>query len=81
MNAVQAYYDKAAEILSSVCQIARERKTLVPQLGSASAEAAESAAPASTTSTLRATVTGQCPVSHCHQDLIHPSSATRRPNP
>ena len=64
MNAIQAYYDKTAEILSSVCQMARERKTAVPQSGSASTEAAETAVPASTTSTLRATITGQCPKSH-----------------
>lgn len=52
----QAYYDKAAEILSSVCQAARERKVLAARPGPTSIPIAAEATAAST-STLRATVT------------------------
>lgn len=51
--------DKAAEILSSVCQVARDRKTSAQQPGLKSlTPAPDVPAPLSTTSTLRATVTG-----------------------
>ncbi|OCF76129.1 cortical actin cytoskeleton protein asp1 [Kwoniella mangroviensis CBS 8886] len=50
----QAYYDKAAEILSGVCQLARERKV---QAGLPAVVADAEAGSGSTTSTLRATVT------------------------
>ncbi|WVR07463.1 hypothetical protein IAU60_004504 [Kwoniella sp. DSM 27419] len=53
----QAYYDKAAEILSGVCQVARERKIYGMQSGNPSAIAEAESAGGSTTSTLRATVT------------------------
>jgi inositol hexakisphosphate/diphosphoinositol-pentakisphosphate kinase len=49
--------DKAAEILSSVCSMARERKQLVLQPGIAAQAPAENAV-VSSISTLRATVTG-----------------------
>lgn len=52
--------DKAAEILSSVCQMARERKDASNQPGIKSlTPAPDVPAPLSTTSTLRATVTGK----------------------
>ncbi|OXH31661.1 cortical actin cytoskeleton protein asp1 [Cryptococcus neoformans] len=53
----QAYYDKAAEILSGVCQIARERKVQGIQAGLASTTTIDDPSGGSTTSTLRATVT------------------------
>ncbi|WVO13422.1 hypothetical protein L204_101037 [Cryptococcus depauperatus] len=53
----QAYYDKAAEILSGVCQIARDRKLQGMQAGLPAASALSNPASSSTTSTLRATVT------------------------
>lgn len=52
----QAYYDKAAEILSAVCDMARERR--IQELTTAKANAAALMPPPETsTSTLRATVT------------------------
>ncbi|WVO23010.1 uncharacterized protein IAS62_004354 [Cryptococcus decagattii] len=53
----QAYYDKAAEILSGVCQLARERKVQGIQAGLASTATINAPSGGSTTSTLRATVT------------------------
>ncbi|ORY35466.1 putative actin cytoskeleton organization and biogenesis-related protein [Naematelia encephala] len=53
----QAYYDKAADILSSVCQVARERKLKSLAPGIASMPPAEVQASSSTISTLRATIT------------------------
>ncbi|KAL7419835.1 inositol hexakisphosphate and diphosphoinositol-pentakisphosphate kinase [Cryptotrichosporon argae] len=54
----QAYYDKAAEILSSICQKARERKIQMLQNSGISPSMPPPALDAgSTTSTLRATVT------------------------
>ncbi|WVQ81892.1 hypothetical protein IAT38_004019 [Cryptococcus sp. DSM 104549] len=53
----QAYYDKAAEILSGVCQIARDRKIQGLQAGLPSTNPQSDTAGGSTTSTLRATVT------------------------
>lgn len=56
---VQAYYDKAAEIMSSVCNIARQKKALAKPIGSSTLNPTESQSAASSYSTLRATVTGQ----------------------
>ncbi|WRT68342.1 uncharacterized protein IL334_005318 [Kwoniella shivajii] len=53
----QAYYDKAAEILSGVCQVARERKISTIQSGLPSVVPDTETGGGSTTSTLRATVT------------------------
>ncbi|WWC90767.1 uncharacterized protein L201_005704 [Kwoniella dendrophila CBS 6074] len=53
----QAYYDKAAEILSGVCQLARERKISSIQSGLPPVVADAEAGSGSTTSTLRSTVT------------------------
>ncbi|WVQ99933.1 hypothetical protein IAU59_007076 [Kwoniella sp. CBS 9459] len=53
----QAYYDKAAEILSGVCQLARERKIYGIQSGIPSSITEGEAVNGSTTSTLRATIT------------------------
>ncbi|WWC63211.1 uncharacterized protein I303_105811 [Kwoniella dejecticola CBS 10117] len=53
----QAYYDKAAEILSGVCQLARERKISTIQSGLPAVVADNEVGSGSTTSTLRATVT------------------------
>lgn len=53
----QAYYDKAAEILSSVCEKARQTKALVKQPGIRSLQPTESQSAGSSYSTLRATVT------------------------
>lgn len=52
----QAYYDKAAEILSAVCHIARERK-IQEKATAKSTAAALMPPPETSTSTLRATVT------------------------
>lgn len=51
--------DKSAEILSNVCQKAREQKMALLAGPHASILPNDTAAPTSTTSTLRATVTGQ----------------------
>jgi len=56
---LQAYYDKAAEIMSSVCNIARQNKILAAPVGSSTLHATESQSAASSYSTLRATVTGE----------------------
>ncbi|WWD19022.1 hypothetical protein CI109_103479 [Kwoniella shandongensis] len=53
----QAYYDKAAEILSGVCQLARERKMQGLQSGLPPAVSQSDQGSGSTTSTLRATIT------------------------
>ena len=53
------YQDKAAEILSGVCQDARQRKIAHNMLAPrTSVSPTDAVAPVSTTSTLRATVTG-----------------------
>jgi hypothetical protein len=59
--------DKAAEILSSVCAMARERKQLVLQPGIAAQAPSENAV-VSSISTLRATVTGEC---HANPTLVY----------
>ncbi|WVQ74877.1 hypothetical protein IAR50_004484 [Cryptococcus sp. DSM 104548] len=53
----QAYYDKAAEILSGVCQLARDRKIRGIQAGLPAASVNSESSAGSTTSTLRATIT------------------------
>ena len=53
----KAYYDKAAEILSSVCGLAREKKALSLQPGATILQPPDASAMGSIYSTLRATVT------------------------
>ncbi|ORX38575.1 actin cytoskeleton organization and biogenesis-related protein [Kockovaella imperatae] len=53
----QAYYDKAAEILSQVCQVARERKLTALKPGASVLPLPDASAIGSIYSTLRATVT------------------------
>jgi inositol hexakisphosphate/diphosphoinositol-pentakisphosphate kinase len=66
--------DKAAEILSSVCQTAREKKRkfadIVAAPGGASVSKSKSEMPVLSSSTLRATVTGKL-----HRDC--PGRSTR----
>lgn len=52
----QAYYDKAAEILSAICEKARQSKALTMPVR---LQPAESNSGGSSYSTLRATVTGE----------------------
>ena len=54
----QAYYDKAAEILSQICEKAREKKAAALQPGIKSLGPADQNGGGTTYSTLRATVTG-----------------------
>ena len=69
--------DKAAEILSSVCQMARERKDASKQPGIKSlTPAPDVPAPLSTTSTLRATVTGNSLHRRVNSELTLASLAT-----
>lgn len=75
----QAYYDKAAEILSAVCEKARQTKVLAAPTGLRSTQVSESQAAGSSYSTLRATVTGEWIVIYL-RGVLMASASTRRPN-
>lgn len=72
----QAYYDKAAEILSAVCEKARQNKALAVPTGLRSLQPTESQGAGSSYSTLRATITGKL-LLHAHVIVLSCSASTR----